>query len=158
MQFGPKFGMSKKEHLWQSDIFVKPEIRAILWQHLPFFLFLGRRTLDKKLTDHAIWAKIWYVEEGTSLTIGHFCQCPAWKPEIRAILWQHLPFFLFLGRRTLDKKLTDHAIWAKIWYVEEGTSLTIGHFCQCPAPPGNQKSGPFCDSIYPFSCSWEGEH
>ena len=32
----------------------KPEIRAILWQHLPFFLFLGRRILDKKLMDHAI--------------------------------------------------------------------------------------------------------
>ena len=61
MQFWPKFGMSKKEHLRQSDNFVNAHLhmetrnlRAILWQHLPFFLFLGRRIIDKKLTDHAI--------------------------------------------------------------------------------------------------------
>ena len=82
MQFRPKFGMSKKEHLRQSDIFVNAQ-RHLETRNLPFFLFLGRRILDKKLMDHTIrWA----------------------------ILWQHLPFFLFLGRRILDKKLMDHAI------------------------------------------------
>ena len=62
MQFRPKFGMSKKEHLRQSDIFVNAQRHLetrnlghfVAASILPVFLFLGRRILDKKLMDHAI--------------------------------------------------------------------------------------------------------
>ena len=69
MQFRPKFGMSKKEHLRQSDIFVNAQRHletrnpGHFVKHLPFFLFLGRRILDKKLMDHAICL---VCQEGTS--------------------------------------------------------------------------------------------
>ena len=75
MQFGPKFGMSKKEHLQQSDIFVNAQCHLQTRDPGHFvtastlFLFLARRILDKKLMDHAILAKIWYVKEVTSPTI-----------------------------------------------------------------------------------------
>ena len=70
----------------QSDISVNAQRH-----HLGQNLVCGRRNISDNLT---------------------FLSMPSatWKPEIRAILWQHLPFFLFLGRRILDKKLMDHAI------------------------------------------------
>ena len=63
-----------------------------------------------------------------------------------------------LGRRILDKKLPNHAILEKIWYVGGCTSLTIWQLCQFFALDGNQKCRLLFDRTYHFNNTWEGEY
>ena len=84
MQFWPKFGMSKKEHLnltflsmpsatWKPEIFVT--------------MFLGRRILDKKLMDHNFGQNLVCRRRNISDNLT-FLLMPSttWKLVIRAIL------------------------------------------------------------------------
>ena len=138
----------------------KQEIQAVIWQNLPFQQHLGRRILDKKITQPCDFGKnlvCWRVYISDNLMTQPILST-TWKPEIQAVIWQNLPFEQHLGRRILDKKLPSHAILAKIWYVGGCTSLTICQLCQFLVLPGNQKCRLLFDRTYHLNNTWEGEY